>query len=175
MVQTASWWNSKASPLKRVMMSLPLSVEPYFRAWIGVDTWHTGDLSDLKRFYRFVWAVHRYCRPRKGVKKSKKRLPSDEEIRLAIIDARKDSFSATALEDEARHFSSLYSHLLDFADTLNQPDHIIEKTDILKYYFQLERDLGGFSTKREEIATYMRRDWGEDWQEKLDEAKRRLG
>jgi len=140
-----------------------------------VDTWHTGHLSDLRRFYKFVWAVHRYCRPRKGVKKSKKRLPSDGEIRGTIIEARRDSFNAEALEAEAQHFSSLYNHLLDFANTPNDPNHIIEKKNILRYYHQLEYELGGYAADPEEIAKHMTRDWGEDWEEKLEKEKTRLG
>ncbi len=107
--------------------------------------------------------------------KSKRRLPSDAEIRKAIIEARRHTFNAEALEDEAQYFSSLYNHLLDFANTPNYPDHIIEKKNILRYYFQLEYQLGGYAAKPEQIATYMKRDWGEDWEEKLDNEKRRLG
>src|SRR6266702_7712110 len=126
-------------------MSLPSSVEPYFRAWIRVDTWHTNNLHDLTRFYKFVWAVHRYCRRRKGVKKSKKRLPSDSEVYAEIIEARRETFNEKALEYEASHFSRIYSHLLDFANTPNNPDHIVEKKNILSYYFQLEYELGGYA------------------------------
>lgn len=155
-------------------MSLPSSVEPYFRAWIRVDTWHTKHLSDLERFFKFVWAVHRYCRARKGAKRSKKRLPSDTEIREAIIETRRDTFNAEALEDEAQFFSSLYGHLLDFANTPNYPDHMIEKKSILRYYFQLEYELGGYAARPEDIARHMQRDWGEDWEEKLEKDKSRL-
>jgi len=132
-------------------------------------------MQDYDRFYQFVWAVHRYCRKREGVKKSKLRLPSDTEIRLAIIEARKDSFDAEYLEERAEHFASLYIHLLDFAKVPNQPDHIIEKRSIVSYYFQLKYQLGGYNAKPEQIATHMKRDWGEDWEEKLEREKRRLG
>jgi hypothetical protein len=156
-------------------MPLPPSIQPYFTAWIMVDTWHTGHPDDLQRFYKFVWAVHRYCRPRRDAKKSKKRLPGDGEIRKAIIDARRDSFNAEALEEYAEQYSSLYMHLLDFANTPNYPDHLIEKKNILRYYHQMERDLGGYAAKFEDIAIHMRRDWGEDWEEKLEQARMRLG
>src|SRR5438046_2230767 len=113
---------SKKDPNK-----LPSSVEAYFRAWIGVDTWHTAHLSDLERFYKFVWAVHRYCRPRKGSTTSRKRLPSDTAIRLAIFAARKDTFDNEYLETLANEYASIYTHLLDFANTPNYPNHLIEK------------------------------------------------
>ncbi len=45
-----------------------------------VSTWHTNHFSDLEKFYKFVWAVHRYCRPGKNVKKSKKRLRSIQKF-----------------------------------------------------------------------------------------------
>jgi hypothetical protein len=167
--------NHWLNPRKGNAMSLPPSVEPYFRAWIMVDTWHTGHLSDLERFYKFVWSVHRYCRPRKGVRKSKRRLPSDGEIRNAILDARSDSFNAEALEREAQQFSMLYTHLLDFANTPSYPNHLIEKKNILQYYSQLICELGGFEAKREDVASCMRRDWGEDWEQKLDQERSRLG
>jgi hypothetical protein len=154
-------------------MPLPQSVEPYFESWIRVDTWHTQHLSDMIRFYKFTWAVHRYCRARSGAKKSNKRLPKDLEIRTAIIEARRDSFDLEALGEEADFFSSLYNHLLDFANTPNDADHIIEKRNILKYYFQLVCELGGYSAKPEEIAVYMQRDWGDDWKERLEKEKRR--
>jgi hypothetical protein len=157
----------------RLEMSLPVSVEPYFMAWIRVDTWHTKHLSDMVRFYKFVWAVHRFCRARKGAKWSKKRLPKDTEIRTSIIESRRNSFNLEALEEEANFFSSLYSHLLDYANTPNNADHIIEKKNILNYYFQLENELGGSNARPEEVAIYMKRDWGDDWEERLEMEKRR--
>jgi hypothetical protein len=156
-------------------MSLPPLVERYFLAWIGVDTWYTRHLSDLTRFYKFVWAVHRYCRPRKGVKKSKKRLPRDGEIHAAIVDARRETFNAEALEEEATYYSGLYNHLLDFANTPNIPDHIIERKNILSYYHQLTYELGGYMADPKEVAADMKRAWGEGWEELLENEKRRLG
>jgi hypothetical protein len=161
--------------VKEKIMSLPPSVEPYFRSWIGIDTWHTNNPTDLERFYKFVWAVHRHCRPRKGAKKSKRRPPSDGEIYSAIIEARRGTFDEQALENESQHFSSLYNHLLDFANTPNRPDHIVEKRNILSYYFQLEFELGGYGADPEDIARDMKRVWGENWKVHLEKAKRRLG
>jgi hypothetical protein len=102
-----------------------------------------------------------------------KRLPRDYEIRTAIIEARRDSFDLEALEEEADFFSSLYNHLLDFANTLNDAGLIIEKKNILKYYFQLVYEMGGYNAKPEEIAIHMQRDWGDDWKEILEKEKRR--
>jgi hypothetical protein len=154
-------------------MALPQSVEPYFRAWIDVDTWHT--YPDLDGFYEFVWAVHRNCRRREGVKESKKRLPSDEEIREAIIEARRGTFSEEHLERKAQELSYLYDRLLGFANTPNRSDPIIEKKDILAYRAKLVVDLGGDAAKPEHIAARMRQDWGDDWEQKLENARRRLG
>jgi len=160
---------------KAKIMALPKLVEPYFDAWIGVNTWYTEHSLDLKKFYKFVWAVHRYCRPRRGAKKTKKRLPSESEIREAIIEARRDSFNAKCLADEARHYSRLYSYLLDFANTPNEVDYMIEKRDILMYYFQLSHGLAGHEANSVDIAAIMKRVWGENWREKLEREKKRLG
>lgn len=159
---------SKKDPNK-----LPPSVEPYFQAWIRVDTWHTAHLFDLERFYKFVWAVHRYCRPRKGSTTSRKRLPSDTAIRLAIYEARKDTFNNEYLEQLSREYASIYSHLLDSANTPNHPDHLIEKKNILSYYHHLQIDLGGYAADPKSIAYRMTLDWGNDWKEKLEKERRR--
>ena len=159
---------------KNCTPSLPASVQPYFQYWIRIDTWHTKHMSDLENFYKFVWAVDRYCRPNKGAKKSKRRLPSDWEIYNHIIAARRGSFDAKHLKKEAEYFSSLYNHLLHFANTPNCPDHLVEKKDIFMYHHQLEWELGGCAADPERVSSAMARVWGQDWKQRLEKERSRL-
>lgn len=151
------------------------TVDAYFKAWIMVETWHTGHIADITRFYSFVWAVHRNCRPRKGTKNSKRRLPSESDVKQAIMEAQQGDFDPTALRKKARYYSRLYGHLVDFANTPNCSDALIEKKDIFRYHFVLERQLGGINANSEQVAARMKDAFGDDWKEKLAERKRRIG
>ena len=135
---------------------LSKTVERYFKAWLGPETWYTGHPNDMRRFYLFVKSVVRYNRV--GHR------PSEQGLQL-LMQEYSIRLDAEYFEKLQREYSSLYANLLEYETAIEAfPDPLIEQRSPVLYYNRLLQLYG--HDRESDIKEIMDRKWGNDWEKK---------
>jgi hypothetical protein len=140
------------------------TVDRYFLAWIGPDTWDSFHPLDMERFYKFVKAIKRYSRSNYGPKIL-------ENIVKAARNEHPD-LNDDYVKEIAQDFSSISHQILDYEST-PFPDPLIEMRNPYAVSLRLfsiqvsdkKGNLRPFYTE-EKIEKILAKNFGPDWRER---------